>query len=408
MFLGPTGSGGALVCLAAASAMVCPQDARVQLPVTRLSGDTAADAPVAQTGSPRPSSGQVPGLPVTRLDDRTRSADLDAPQRLTLSFAEPAKVKDVLLLLVRGTPLSIALDPGINGTFVGELKDVTLRQAIELALAPNGLAFEMNGSVIRVLARRTETRLFDLNFLNVQRAWQRTLQADERTALSSRVPLSAVFEDAEAGVGALLSSAGRVHVDRHAGLAQVTDYPDRLDRVGAYIEALHVRGSRQVRLQARVLEVTTRTGSSIDWQTVRSRLGLPQRNVAPAAVVDTASLQSVLASQGDVQVVAAPELVTMNNEPAVVRTSTPGSSALSLTVVPQISADGIVQLSLSPSWSSSGPDAGEMSVAEADTVVRVMDGSTVMLSGFLHGGKEVVVLLTPTVVTAAAAALSAR
>jgi type II secretory pathway component GspD/PulD (secretin) len=109
-----------------------------------------------------------------------------------------------------------------------------------------------------------------------------------------------------------------------------------------------------------------------------------------------------------VQVVAAPELVTMNNEPAVVRTSTRGSSALNLTVVPQISADGIVQLSLSPSWSSSGPGAGAMSVDEADTVVRVMDGSTVMLSGFLHAGKEVVVLLTPTVVTAAAAAPSAR
>jgi type II secretory pathway component GspD/PulD (secretin) len=407
MFLGPTGSGGALVCLAAA-AVVCPQEPGVQLPVTRLSGGTAADTPVAQTGSARPSSGQVPGLPVTRLDDRTRSADLDAPQRLTLSFAEPANVKDVLLLLVRGTPLSIALDPGINGTFVGELKEVTLRQAIELALAPNGLTFELNGSVIRVLARRTETRLLDLNFLNVQRGWQRTLQADERTALSTQVPVSAAFEDAAAGVGALLSSAGRVHVDRHAGLAQVTDYADRLDRVAAYIEALHLRGSRQVRLQARVLEVTTKGGAPIDWQSVRSRLGLPQKNVAAAAVVDASSFQSVLASQGDVQVVAAPELVTMNNEPAVVRTSTRGSSTLNLTVVPQISADGIVQLSLSPSWSSSGPGTAVMSVDEADTVVRVMDGSTVMLSGFLHGGKEVVVLLTPTVVTAAAAAPSAR
>jgi general secretion pathway protein D len=146
-------------------------------------------------------------------------------------------------------------------------------------------------------------------------------------------------------------------------------------------------------------------------------------------------LQTVLASQGDVEVVAAPELVALNNEPAVIRTGATENTGLTLTVVPQISADGIVQLSLSPSWTRTGAAvsrSGQEAVAtdRADTVVRVMDGSTVMVSGLLHSGdridtatglaglfgaerhrrvtKELVVLLTPTVVNAAAGPVAAR
>jgi MSHA biogenesis protein MshL len=387
-----------LVCLMAAALAVSAQNPP-ELPVTRLSGDKSAQTP---TQKPTQPATKVPGLPVTRLDDRGRSADLDSPQRLTMLFAEPTNVRDVLLLLVRGTPLSIAVDPAIKGTFVGELKDVTLRRAIESVLAPNGLAYSVDGSVIRIFARRPETRLYDLNFLNVERTLQRSMKTDEETSLTSRVPGKDALDEASAGIQTLLSDAGRVHIDRRAGLAQVTDYADRLDRVGAYVEALQIRGSRQVRLQARVLEITLKGRSSIDWRAVRSRLGIPENSLSAGAVVDPATLESLLGAQGDVEVIAAPEFLALNNEPAVVRASVADASALTLTVVPQISADGIVMLSLSPSWTI------RSAAGSADTVVRVMDGATVMVSGFVGAMKEVVVLLTPTVVNAAAGLAAAR
>ena len=202
----------------------------------------------------------------------------------------------------------------------------------------------------------------------------------------------------------------------------MTDFPDRLDRVALYLEALHARGSRQVRLQARVLEVTLKTASAVDWKAIRSRLGLPDA-AAAGCVVDPAALQAALAAQGDVRVVSAPDFVAINNEPAVVRAATTGSSALALTVVAQISEDGIVQLSLSPSWTrtaGSRVTRDAMAIVEADTTVRVMDGATAMISGLLRSDelpdtaipagnesrtvttREVVVLVTPTVVNAGA------
>ncbi len=403
------GASCAAACLTAALAAIRPQGP-ADLPVTRLAGEPVPPA-AAQSRPQTPR--RVPGLPVTQLDDRSRSADLDAPQRLTLSFSQPASVRDVLLLLVRGTALSIAVDPATKGTFVGELKDVSLRRAIESVLAPNGLAFDLDGSVIRVFPRRTETRLYDLNFINIERTWHRSLKLDDGGELRARVPANDAIDEAAAGIQTLLSASGRVHVDRRAGLAQVTDYPDRLDRIATYVEALHLRGSRQVRLQVRVLEVTLKGSSGIDWRTVRSRLGLPERALTAGAVVDADAVQSVLATQGEVEVVSSPELVTLNNEAAIVRTGTTGTSALTLAVIPQISADGIVQLSLSPSWS------GGAWINQTDTVVRVMDGSTVMVSGLLRpddraaatsgrSTRETVVLLTPSVVNAGAGPAAAR
>ncbi len=79
-------------------------------------------------------------------------------------------VQDLLLLLVRGTNLSIVPDPAIGGTFIGELKNVTVRQALGLILRPLGLDYALDGSVIRVFRREAETRIFDLNYIATERA----------------------------------------------------------------------------------------------------------------------------------------------------------------------------------------------------------------------------------------------
>jgi len=411
------GLGAAGLFLAAAPSMGQAQTPGTppDLPVARLAGSGAAVVPASQQPPP---SGQLPPLPVTHLEDRSR--DLDTTRGLTLSIAEPMAVRELLFLLVRGTPFSVVMTPEVEGTFVGELKDVTLRQAFDAVLLPRGMDYAVDGSIIRVFRRRTDTRFFDLNFLNVQRATRRTIQTDaslgrrgDGSSLTSSAGAGDVFDDVSAGIRTLLSSEGRVHVDRRAGLAQVTDYADRLDTVGAYVEAVHLRVLRQVRLQARVVEVTVHDGHAIDWRSVREKLGVLPGTVATAGmpVRDPAALEAALATQGDVRTIAAPEVLALNNEAAIMRLGSqdvsfairgekggreseavPVAEGLTLTVVPQISSDGVVQLSVSPSWiertgqtrSSTGDVAPLLNVAEADTVLRVFDGDTVAISGLLR------------------------
>src|SRR5215813_11156324 len=86
-----------------------------------------------QPEMPRPAA---QALPVTQLDPGASAMTLDSPRRLTISFVEPRPIQDVMRLLVAGTPFSLAVDAAITGTFQGELKQLTLRDALHALLDP--------------------------------------------------------------------------------------------------------------------------------------------------------------------------------------------------------------------------------------------------------------------------------
>ena len=221
------------------------------LAVTRLIGVPRDAVPSPQAAQPAPALGP---LPVTQLDDQIR-ADLDGPRRVSLTVSRPMALRDLLLLLVNGTPLSLVADEGVSGEFVGDLKDLSMRQALEAVLFPRGLDYDVEATLIRVFPRRAATRLFDVNYVNVRRTWRRgvrsAISADgDRGGLPSTtlVPgtagaagaaeLSASVEsdpldELAKGVQALLSESGRMHMDRTAGLVQVTDFSERLEQVTA-------------------------------------------------------------------------------------------------------------------------------------------------------------------------------
>lgn len=432
------------------------------LAVTRLGG-VERESALPQSGQPPPAP--LGPLPVTQLDERVR-ADLDGPRRISLTVSRPMPLRDLLLLLVNGTPLSLVADEEVEGTFTGELKELSMRQALEAVLFPRGLDYDVQGTLIRVSARKPSTRLFDVNTLNVRRSWQRTVRSagslDGRqtgSALDLSVgALSDPLDELGKGVQAMLSASGRMHLDRAAGLVQVTDFSERLEQIGIYVEAVQLRASRQVRLDARVFEVTFAEdgAASIDWKLVAARAAAatqssPGRGAA-GLTAEVDAIQRAIAEQGTLAMIAAPNVVTLNNEPAVMRvgteavyfeaastTASDGArqrdsrtravlEGLTLTVIAQIAADGIVHLSVSPSYTAKrsqvkSPDGGMfpvLRVNEADTTARVRDGETIVISGFLDEHEtskpnpglaglfgaqsratvksELVILLTPTVV----------
>src|SRR5437588_831552 len=231
--------------LLAAAVLLAPVWAQ-EMPVIKMAGGGATTAISQPTRQPPtqgtvPPGGQLPPLPVTRIDPGSAAATLDSPRRLTLSFSEPRPIDEVLHLLTAGTPFSVAIDSNVSGSFRGDLKNLTLREALTTVLTPLGLDFTVRGTVIVVTRHRVETRQFDVNVIDVQRGLQRTAGREGTGTLTSRVPAEDAFESIGAGVTALLSEDGRVYIDRRAGLATVTDFPEHLDRVALYLETLHVR-----------------------------------------------------------------------------------------------------------------------------------------------------------------------
>jgi Bacterial type II and III secretion system protein len=404
--------------------------------VTRLQESQSS----AQTAPAR--STELPPLPATTLDDRQPGANLDGPRRISLTVSRPMPLGDLLLLLVNGTPFSLVDGEAVSGaTFIGDLKDLTMRQAIEAVLFPRALDYDVQGLLIRVFPRRASTRLFNVNYPNTRRSLMREVRSsaslanqEDSSAILSSSAQSDLFDELEKGVQSLLSASGRMHVDRTAGLVQVTDFADRLDQVGIYVEAAQLRATRQVRIDAQVFEVGFADGgaTSVDWRTPAIRSATATRPAsAPGssgvAATDIEALKKAIAQQGVITAIASPQLFAMNNEPAILRFGS-AVDGLTLTMVAQISADGVVQMHVSPfytartgsSRSSDGTSSPLVRVNEADTLVRVQDGETIVLSGFLSerekGGSaapasvnqppspvrsELVILLTPTIVRSA-------
>ncbi len=280
-----------------------------------LAASLGAQAP-ARAVAPRP--GQMPTLPLTQLDERAAAADLDN-RAFTLTFAQPLPIKDLLLLLVRGTSLSVVPDPAIGGSFIGELKNVTVRQALGLVLPPLGLDYSVDGSFIRVFRRQPETRLFDVNYIAARRSGESTIGgAPGPGAGAARVSTSAstdVFADLAKGVQSLLSEHATFSVDRKAGLVQVTDFPERLDRVAVYLDAVQDRVQRQVQIDARVLEVELNdpAAQGIDWAALAQAAAARAPAARPAGgafvglrVTDVAKFLAALAAQGKVSLARQP------------------------------------------------------------------------------------------------------
>lgn len=379
-----------------------------------------------------PSRSPLRPLAVTQLDSRQQGTDLDSTRPISVVVAKPTAIADLLVLLVRDTRLSVVPDPDVTGEFRGELKDVTLRQALDTILRPAGLSYSVEGSVIRVFKRRQETRRFDLNYAITRRGSSRTTgQAHGATqALVTSSDTSDIFSDLSEGIRTLLSVEGRFNIDRKAGLLQATDYPERLDQVQSYLDAVRDRATRQVHLQARVLEVelTDQSAGGVDWSAVTARAGVSATGVAApgssGAVVtgltikDFSAFLSALGTQGRVNVIASPAVNTLNNEPVIIRMGSTTSHAIVLTVTPNIAGDRAITLSITPSLTeltghirSSRGEVPVLSVREADTIVRIREHETVVISGLVEerprrdvkkprvlGKTDLVILLTPTVI----------
>jgi len=239
----------------------------------------------------------------------------------------------------------------------------------------------------------------------------------------------------------LLSTDGKLVMDKQGGNILVTDFPRFLDRIAAFLETVEGSVQRQVLIEARIIEVTL-TGEfrfGINWAAVARAGALAgatssgkifNQALAPANTTDFQigvtstdfdALINILSSQGEVNVLSSPRLTTLNNQTAVLRSATddvffvtetertPGPSGVQsfttvtprtvtvgvvLSITPQISSDGSVILHVRPTVSRSDRTASItvdnttisvpiLDVREADVIVRAEAGQVVVIGGLI-------------------------
>jgi type II secretory pathway component GspD/PulD (secretin) len=239
----------------------------------------------------------------------------------------------------------------------------------------------------------------------------------------------------QGGVASSLTSPDgrKLVISRLSGLIQVNDYPRKLRVVARFLEQMEAHSLRQVLIQARFLEValSEEFDTGIRWDKIQEQLlnldisrlslswdidgGTANTKGVLAIVSDAkspagtefvfAELVKALGTQGKVRALASPRLATLNNQKVIVKIgrqdvyftseiSHPNTIDVGviLDVTPQIAPDGQIIMNIHPSITAEfdrvrAPDGSDfplLQIGETDTVVKVLNGQTIIIAGLLQ------------------------
>ena len=232
-----------------------------------------------------------------------------------------APARQVFMSMVSGTRYSMVVNPAVSGTLSLNLKDVTVREALEAIREAYGHEFRIDGTRIYVEAAGLQTRVFQVNYLIGLRSGRSDVRVSSGAvsgveqagggagvpapgavpgvpgqagspALSalglgsiatqsldatrvSMVSQSDLWNEVTIALRTLIGTgAGRnVVVSPQSGVIVVRAMPDELRSVEKYLRAMRLSVERQVMIEAKVIEVTLNDQyqAGINWAAFSGR-----------------------------------------------------------------------------------------------------------------------------------------
>jgi len=227
---------------------------------------------------------------------------------------------------------------------------------------------------------------------------------------------------------AVTQGTGEVIVDERNGKAIISDLPKKMEKISMLVRELDEK-SRQVFVEADVIELTlsNELQRGVDWQEVfnlATKSGLTFSGYFPVTLTNyqTIALNTTtsanhavvqfLNSYGKTNIISQPRITILNNEEAnlmvgtrdayITQTQSQASSTtvtsesvefvdvgVKLKIVPRIGTDGYITMKLKPEVSSVsstittklGSRIPIVATSQAETSIKVKDGTTIILAG---------------------------
>ena len=376
---------------------------------------------------------------------------------------------------VTGTP--IVVDPDVEGTVTLDLPPGTLKEALTALTRPLGCDFELRDGTVMVSRRKTV--LYTVDYPQLTRSGSgsasitlggatdggslggygssplqgptnrgREGSGSDATQVSiSQENQNTFWTGLETELNSMLGEGDRLVVNRFSGVLQVTASTRTHEAISSYLVLINHRITRQVEIEARLVEVVLNDDRKlgVDWELAGIGLGggdtleaaAPLEvgdvggQVTPAgtftatlAVGQATAVIHALAQQGEVKTVAQPRLRALNNQTAFIKigqdqpffrlqqattfqqpgTTTPFNQTQEqfsvstitigtiLAVTPQIDAGGSITLDVLPAITRlqavvTSPDGRQTApvteVKQASTIVRLHDGETAIIGGLI-------------------------
>ena len=434
-------------------------------PPVAVSVANAAPAAIPAPAA-KPASAPLPDAPMEGVErTRASAAEFRKPARRYTLVMAGADARELFLSLARENDFNLVLSPEVSGTVTMDIKEATAEELMDEVCGMLGCRAVFGGNTVRVAPEKRVTRVFPVDYLLTGRTGSGSLMASTSTSgggggggasgasagsstASSESQSTNTVVTEEKGdfwgglaeeIGALLSpGSGKVVVNRTSGTVTVTDYMANVEQVERYLRMIEARVRTGVVIETRILEVTLddSTKYGIDWAALPdlSSLSLSGGLTGGATAAQGLSTGSTTfqlgvagskfnafldaqAQAGNLKVLSAPKVSTLNNQKAIIRigrqdvffravvtpasttsaaftTYTPDSvtEGIILSVTPQVGQDGRIMLAIHPTITEKvgiavAPDkntAPILDVRETNTVVTVADGETVFIGGMMQ------------------------
>lgn len=331
---------------------------------------------------------------------------------LSLDFKD-TDINTVLQALSQSYGLNVVAGDGVKGKVTVSFRDVTLEQALDNVLKVNGYTYERSNNIIIV----------------------RSIKGDK---ISAVLPLKYSSADAVKGMLAkVLSSDGSIEIHKEANALLITDSSTNIKDIKNLLKDIDV-APIQVSIEAKLVDIQSKdlralgTKFSTDYkdtnifghrgssnktdEEIKGTFDLATESSTLSGgqfVLNTFSIKhfgvdatiDALISKQKAHLLASPSITTLNNTEAKIiigekvpyreETQTPVGTTettrfvdagVTLSVTPRVNDDGYITMSIHPEVSSVSEilDAGpRITTREADTVVRVKDGETVVIGGLI-------------------------
>ena len=427
--------------------------------------------------------------PITLLTEEASALEA----RFDFSVKEALPIRDFVNLLTVGTDLSVVVHPDTKGTISAlDLKNVTVTDVLDQVSDLYGYSIVIENDVYQIRPGGLQTRIFRLNYLNVSRSGNSSMQVtasgiseggnqngnnqnqnqnnqggnnnntgngqnNQNNQNAGRASISTetstdYWKGLEAVIRSIINAptqmagqavgnqARSVIVSPQTGMILVRAFPSELAQVEAFIEASQEALQRQVILEAKILEVELKEGfqsginlsalyqsGNREISTSFGQLGSQIDGIGEPLSVDMqfsdfSGVINLLETQGNVQVVSSPRIVTLNNQKAIFKVGQeayfltnasttsfgagndqttsqnsslePFFSGIALDVTPQISEVGDIILHIHPILSEVKEDLkiingqefplANSATRESDTIARVRNGEVIVISGLMQ------------------------
>jgi MSHA biogenesis protein MshL len=240
--------------------------------------------------------------PVPKLPERIGAAllpplaqDLPRPaavpeQRFDLAV-NSASVQQVFHAMASGSRYSIIVPPGLTGSVTLNLKDVTVREALDVLREMHGFEYRIEGNRVFIQAPALQTRLFQVSYPSARRNGRSDTKVISGS-ISSNLAATAgssggisssssegsqvstatdadFWKELDTSLKALIGTDGgrQIVLSQHTGTIVVKAFPREQREIENFLRASRLAIERQVMLEAKIVEVSLKEGfeSGINW-----------------------------------------------------------------------------------------------------------------------------------------------